>query len=154
MRWTPALAPILAAVCATSALAAESPIRASHAWTRPAAAGGNAAGYVTLINAGGPDALVSAASPIAQQVELHTSSMAGGVMRMGAEAAAPIAAHGQLSLAPGGRHLMFIGLKRPLHLGDHAPAILAFKSGATVKVDFMVTAAAPDGEMQPMPGMH
>jgi copper(I)-binding protein len=143
-----------ALLAAAGAQAAPAPIAASQAWTRPAAAGGNAAGYVTLVNHGGPDLLIGAESPLAQRVELHTSSMTGGVMRMGAEAATPVPAHGQVSFAPGGRHLMFVGLKRPLRVGERAPATLRFKNGGRLKVEFVVATNAPAPEMGHLPGMH
>jgi copper(I)-binding protein len=154
MKTAAALAPLLVAALAAGAHAAPGSISAQKAWTRPAAPGGNAAGYVTLVNAGGGDTLAAAASPAARQVVLHATSMAAGVMRMGAEAPAPIPAHGELSLEPGGRHLMFIGLKHPIRPGERVPATLRFGSGATLKVEFAVTAGAPDGAMGHMAGMH
>jgi len=40
--------------------------------------------------------------------------------------------------APNGRHLMFIGLKKPLRPGDRVPATLRFASGARLNVAFVV----------------
>jgi copper(I)-binding protein len=153
MKHVPALVASLLLAAAGGA-AANSPIAATAAWSRPATAGGNAAGFLTLVNRGGADVLTGAESPLAARVELHASSMSGGVMRMGAEAAVPIPAHGQATFAPGGRHLMFVGLKRPLHVGDRAPATLTFKSGARLKVEFVVAAGAPEPDMGHMHGMH
>ena len=80
-------------------------------------------------------------------------------MRMAPEARVPVPAGGQVSFAPGGRHLMLIGLKRPLKLGDKVPATLKFASGANLRVEFVVQAQAPAGgmghmkDMERMPGM-
>ncbi|MDB5447770.1 MAG: hypothetical protein JWQ97_3087 [Phenylobacterium sp.] len=145
------------AASATGAHAAEAGVAAIHAWSRPAAAGSNGVGYLTLVNHGKADALVAADSPLAQRVELHASSMAGGVMRMAAEPSTPLPAHGQVSFAPGGRHLMFVGLKRALHVGDQVPATLRFQSGLRLHVKFAVAAGAPEAPMAPMapmPGMR
>jgi copper(I)-binding protein len=127
-------------------------IEAVKPWSRPAAAGGTGVGYLTLVNHGKADALVGAESPDASSVEMHASSMAGGVMKMTPEARTPLPAGGQVSFAPGGRHLMLIGLKRPLKVGDKVPTTLKFASGASLKVDFVVQAQAPAASGH-MPGM-
>ena len=153
----PAAAALLLAAAPLAARAAD--IEAVKPWSRPAAAGGTAVGYLTLVNHGAPDALVGAESPDAARVEMHASSMAGGVMKMTPETRTPIPAKGRVSFAPGGRHLMLIGLKRPLKVGDKVPATLKFASGASVKVDFAVQAQPPMGGgdssgMDHMGGVH
>jgi copper(I)-binding protein len=152
--------PLAAAlVLAASPLAAHAAgVEAVQPWSRPAAVGGTGVGYVTLVNHGKADALVGAESPDAASVEMHASSMAGGVMKMAPEARTPIPAGGRVSFAPGGRHLMLIGLKRPLKVGDRVAATLKFASGATLKVGFVVQAQPPvaSGQasgMSHMPGM-
>ncbi|HKR86785.1 MAG TPA: copper chaperone PCu(A)C [Phenylobacterium sp.] len=155
----PAAAAALVLVAAPLGAARAAEIEAVRPWSRPAAVGGTGAGYVTLVNHGkSADALVGAASPDAAKVEMHAARMAGGVMKMTPEAQTPIPANGQVSFAPGGRHLMLVGLKRPLKIGDKVPATLKFASGATLKVDFVVQAQAPaaSGHMRGtdhMPGM-
>jgi copper(I)-binding protein len=114
-------------------------------WSRPAAAGGTAVGYLTLVNKGPADALVAAESPVAQKVEMHASSMAGGVMRMSRELRVDIPAGGQVSFAPGGRHLMLIGLKKAFRQGDRAPLTLRFASGARLTTELAVSPTAPTG---------
>lgn len=132
------------AVVAAPAAAKDAGIIAREAWSRPAAAGGNAAGFVTLVNPGRTsDAVVGAESPLASRVELHASSMAGGVMRMAAEPQVAVPARGQAVFAPSGRHLMFVGLKRPLKSGDRLPATLRFASGQRLAVEFAVSATPP-----------
>lgn len=151
-------------LAAAPALAAEG-LQVETAWSRPAAAGTTGAGFFTLVNHGKADALVGAESPLAQKVEMHASKMTGGVMSMSAESRVPVPAGGQVSFAPGGRHLMLVGLKKPLRAGDHVPATLRFESGKTLKIEFAVSPTAPQaaGHMQhmdhmsgmgDMPGMH
>ena len=116
-------------------------------WSRPTPPGApTAAGYLTVTNTGhAPDALVSASSPEAAGLELHQSSMAGGVMRMRAVPEGVVIAPGQtVKLEPGGYHLMFMGPKKPFAIGDHVPATLRFRRAGAVKVEFYVQAAAPD----------
>jgi copper(I)-binding protein len=149
MKAVLAAAALFAAAAAPAVAATPALLQAVQPWSRPAAAGGNGAGYLTLVNRGKTaDALVGVESPAAQKVEMHASSMAGGVMKMSQEARVPLPAGGQVVFAPGGRHLMLIGLKKPLKTGDKVPATLRFASGQQLKVDFAVSATAPAGAAQ------
>ncbi|CAN7190238.1 copper chaperone PCu(A)C [Phenylobacterium sp. LjRoot219] len=148
MKAALAAAALFAAAAAPAVAASPVLLEAVQPWSRPAAAGGNGAGYLTLVNRGKADALVGAESPVAKKVEMHTSSMSGGVMKMSQEQRVPLPAGGQVSFAPGGRHLMLLGLKRPLKTGERVPATLRFASGQQLKVDFVVSPAAPSGAHQ------
>ena len=135
---------LAAALVLFPAIASAAPaLQAEQPWSRPAAAGGTGVGYVVLVNKGPADALVGAESPLARKVELHNADMSGGVMRMKPEARVALPAGGQATFAPGGRHLMFMGLKKSLKQGDRVPATLHFASGAHLKVDFLVTPTPP-----------
>ncbi len=114
-------------------------------WSRPAAANGNGGGFMTIVNRGaGADALVAVETPAARKTEVHRSSTAGGVMKMERQdAGVAIPAGKQMAFAPGGYHVMFLGLTKATKLGDKIPATLVFKSGAKLKVEFQVAAAAP-----------
>jgi copper(I)-binding protein len=128
---------------ATSAQAA-APLTVSGAWSRPAVAGTNGVGYLVVANSGKtPDALVRVETPLAAKVEMHSSSMAGGVMSMKPETRVAVPAGGQAAFAPGGYHLMLIGLTRTLKAGDQVPATLIFASGARAPVSFKVAISAP-----------
>jgi periplasmic copper chaperone A len=142
------LAPVLMlAVCAAAAHAAEPAVEVSQAWSRPAAAGGVGAGFMTLSNpTRKADALVAVESPIARTVEMHRSTQQGGVATMGRVSRIEAPAGGNVTLAPGGYHLMFVGLAKPLKAGESFPATLVFASGARVRVTFRVGVAAPAAE--------
>jgi periplasmic copper chaperone A len=122
-------------------------------WSRPAVAGTTGIGYMVLANHGASaDALEKVESPLAARVEMHSSSMSGGVMTMQREDRVPVPAGGRATFGPGAYHLMLIGLTRTLKAGDQAPATLSFASGAKVKVVFQVTdgsAPAPMAGMKP-----
>jgi copper(I)-binding protein len=153
-RMKPALAAVaLIFAAAQPAFALAAPVEAVRPWSRPAAAGGNGVGYLTLVNHGKADTLTGVETPVAQKVEMHASSMAGGVMRMSQEQSLPLPAGGQISFAPGGRHLMLIGLKTSLKSGDRAPATLHFSSGEQLKVEFIV-GVAPAAAMPDHMDMH
>jgi periplasmic copper chaperone A len=130
--------------------AASGAISVAGAWSRPAAAGVNGAGYLTIVNAGRtPDTLVAVSSPVAARVTLHATKMSGGVMSMRPLADLAIPAGSTVALAPGGRHLMLEGLKRPLKVGDRFPVTLSFVHAGRMTVTFAVRAGA-----DPMAGMH
>lgn len=134
-----------ALLMAASSAAAQQPaaLEVIQPWSRPAAAGQTGAGYLTLMNRGKADALVGVETPVAAKAEIHTSTSAGGVMRMSREARTPVPAGAHVVFAPGGRHLMFMGLKKPLRVGERVPATLRFASGAVVRTEFVVQTAAP-----------
>ncbi len=77
------------------------------------------AAFLVIKNATDFDrAVVSAESDIADKVEMHTHLHENGVMKMRQVDKIEIPAGGQTILKPGGFHLMLIGLKRPLDLGQ------------------------------------
>ena len=145
--------------CALAAIAAPAVARPAgpevrEPWSRPAAAGTTGAGYFTLANRGAkPAVLVKVESPLAVRVEMHSSSMAGGIMRMAPETRVTAPPAGEVVFAPGGRHLMFVGLKRALAPGDRLPATLVFADGRRLKAEFAVgTGLGPpsrDGAARP-----
>ncbi|HEX3363671.1 copper chaperone PCu(A)C [Phenylobacterium sp.] len=128
---------------ATSRIRLTGAVVVQDAWARPAQAGASA-GYLTLRNAGArPDRLMGAASPWVERVELQTITTTGAVVRMrpvvgGLE----IGPAGTLKLAPGGYHLMLLGLKRQLAPGDRLPMTLQFETARPVKI-YLAVGAPP-----------
>ena len=132
---------LMAMAVATSAQAAPT---VQAAWSRPAAQGMTGVGFMTLTNPGAkPDALVAVQSPAARAVQIHQSSLTGGVASMRPVRSVPVPPGGQVALAPGGYHLMFLGLAKAQKIGDSLPATLIFASGARAKVLFVVRLAPP-----------
>lgn len=125
-------------------------IEVAQPWSRPAAAGTNGAGFFTVTNKGkAADTLKSVETPAAKKVEIHKTSMANGVMSMQRlDAGLPLKPGESVTFAPGGYHLMLIGLSKATKAGDVIPATLVFASGARLKVEFPV-GAGPNA----MPGM-
>lgn len=136
---------VMAALPASAATYRLGSLEAAGPWSRPAAAKMNGAGFVNLTNRGkAADRLMAVESTAARKVELHRSSMANGVASMQRQDQGIALPAGQtVTLAPGGYHVMFIGLARTLKTGDKVPATLVFQSGAKLKVEFAVGAGAP-----------
>lgn len=123
-----------AATGATSALTLADP------WVKAAASGMTAA-FGTLRNTGGADVVVTAASTrVASAVELHeTVKGADGAMTMRPkEGGFTVPAGGEVELAPGGNHLMIMGLKSPLAAGETVPLTLTLADGGTIRVEAVV----------------
>lgn len=120
-----------------------------HPWSRATPPGAKVAGgYLTIKNSGGePDRLVSIASDVSQKAEVHEMAVKDGVMTMRKlDNGLDIPANGKAELAPGGYHLMFIGLNRQPKQGEKFAATLTFEKAGPVTVEFNVEAvggAAP-----------
>jgi copper(I)-binding protein len=140
------------ALVAPAALAAAPAVDVTQAWSRPAVAGGTGGGFMVLSNHGKTaDALVKVESPAAREVQIHESSTAGGMSSMRPLARLAVPAGGSVAFAPGGYHLMFVGLKKPLNVGDSLPATFTFASGAkvTARVRVQVTPPLPATHSHP-----
>lgn len=101
------------------------------------------AGYLTIANrADADDSLVAVTSPRASRVEIHEMTMDAGVMRMRQTPELIVPAHGEIELAPGGRHLMFYGVSQPFVAGETIPVRLTFESAGDVEVAMPVRRSA------------
>lgn len=129
-------------------------IEIGHPWARPTVAGQRSGGaFLSLTNRGtAAERLVFVASPAATSVELHTMTMDGDVMRMRQVGAIDIPPGQSVRLHPGGMHVMFMGLKAPLQVGQSVPLTLRFERAGEVTVEVKVevpkapAAAAPHGD--------
>lgn len=122
---------------------AASPITIERPWARASAPGQTVGGgFMTILHQGATeDRLVSATTPIARDVQIHTMNMDGGVMRMRpVEGGLAIPAGGRVVLQPGGLHLMFMELSAPLVAGSTFPVTLRFANVGDIKVEFNVEA--------------
>ena len=117
-------------------------------WSRETAPGAKiGAGYLHIVNRGKvADRLMVASSPVSGKVEIHTMSMDGGVMRMRPlPNGIAIPANGSATLKPGGNHIMFIGLKKPLKRGGTFPVTLRFEKAGLVTANFTIMPVAATG---------
>jgi copper(I)-binding protein len=132
---------LAALVLAPAALAAPPPagLVVSHAWMRFLIRARPAAGYFTLRNtSGAARELVGAASPGCGSLMLHQSQTTGGIDRMVMVKELPVPAHGAVTFAPGGYHLMCMDAKPAIKPGGKVPVTLSFKDGTQVIAEFAV----------------
>jgi copper(I)-binding protein len=140
---------------ATPALAQESPIHVADAKARPTAPGGTGVVYMTVMNHGAADDdLTGLSTPIADKAEMHRSMDTNGVSHMEPVADLPLKAYGAVDFGPGGLHVMLMGLKQPLKIGDSFPLTLTFAKAGQVTVTVSVQQIkAKTKPMDAMPGM-
>jgi copper(I)-binding protein len=136
-------------------------IEIHHPWTRPAKAGMNGVGYLTLVNVGAkPVRLLMVQSPAARAVTLHQTSVEGGVSSMREVTdGLRIEPGARVAFAPGGYHLMLMGLTRAQAPGGKVPLTLVFDGGRRIRIELAVESGAPKAgagpaAADPMAGMH
>ncbi|NOT39654.1 MAG: copper chaperone PCu(A)C [Alphaproteobacteria bacterium] len=124
----------------------EGTIKIEHPRAAPTPAGAKTgAAYMEIVNNGkAPVEIKSLSTPIAEAVEVHTVTMTGEIMRM-----RPVEL--PISIAPGeslklskDRHIMLIGLKKPLVEEDMVPFKVEFANGKTMEFDLYIEGDAED----------
>ncbi len=118
-------------------------IEAHDFWARAALKDGNSAAYMLLHNhTQAEDALIGASSDVAASVEIHLSQMkADGTMEMIPQEAIVVPADGEVELKPGSYHVMLIGLKNDLNVGDEITLTLHFKNHEDITLTIPVMEA-------------
>lgn len=96
-------------------------------WVRATVPQQTATGAFMRLTASRDLRLIGARSDVAQNTEVHEMAMQGQMMRMRQIAALPLPRGQAIALAPGGYHVMLIGLKRPLSAGERVTLTLVFE---------------------------
>jgi periplasmic copper chaperone A len=123
-------------------------VTVAHPWARatPGGATVGAAFMEIRTEAGVTDTLVSATSPVAGRVEVHTHTMEGDVMKMRRLEALQLKAGDSRVLKPMGDHVMLFDLKKPLKEGETVTLTLTFAKAGAIEVQGTVE---PAGAMGP-----
>lgn len=151
MRYRIAFLPLLAAALGlmlSAALPAQAhdftvgALKIDHPWARatPGQAKNGAAYMMIHSGEAADDRLVSAATDVAQRVELHNHMNVDGVMQMREVEGIDVPAGGMAALKPGGFHVMLMGLKAPLKEGESFPLTLTFEKAGSTTVEVKVEA--------------
>jgi copper(I)-binding protein len=145
------------------AVHAQGGIALTDVFTRAAGIGGVGGAFVTIANTSGvADRLTGVASPDAAKADLHESLIDNGIMKMRPVSGIDVPAGATVKLAPGGYHIMLMGLKHALVAGEAIQLTLTFaKAGPVTTTARILKAGAsiPAGHgmgghgMGQMPGM-
>ncbi|MDH0747112.1 copper chaperone PCu(A)C [Pseudomonas sp. GD03842] len=123
-------------------LSAMAQTRVEDPWVRTTVPGQPSSGAFMRITAQTDSRLLSVASPVASDVQVHEMSMSHDVMRMGPVDSVPLPAGKTVSLDPDGYHVMLMGLKGQIKEGDQVPLILTIESDGGVRETLQVSAPA------------
>jgi copper(I)-binding protein len=116
-------------------------VTVSEPWVRGTVPEQKASGAFMSLTSQTDSRLVQVQSPVAATVEIHEMKMDGGVMRMRPIADLALPAGKAVSLAPGGYHVMLIGLKQVLKPGDQVPLTLVVEGADKQRQQIEVKAA-------------
>ena len=156
-----ALAALFTALPGRHVQADDGPLTIKNAWIRPTPPGATVSAlYAEIANVGSADdRLLGASSPAARTLEVHESLSQAGMMQMRRlQQGLAVPAHGAVTLAPGGFHIMFIELAQPLAPGALVPVTLRFQRAGEISLvvrvgDVGAAGGAMHGAMQgTMPG--
>jgi len=139
-KFLSALTLMITIILTACAPASPAGIQVTDAWARPSPAGDMAAmgsvnggAFMTIRNGSNEaDTLLGAESPAARVVEIHQTVMNGDVMSMQPVQLLEIPAGGEVTLKPGGYHVMLIDLQQALTVGDTIEVTLIFQNAGRV----------------------
>lgn len=94
--------------------------------------------------------VVSASSPAAKVVELHTHTHENGMMKMRQIPQIDLPAGADATLKPGGLHIMLIDLTAPLATDKPVPVTIKFEDGSEKTMELPVKSVKPMGNMGQM----
>ena len=109
---------------------------------------------ITLTETGAGDTLIAVETTVADVASVHETIDDHGIMRMRSIGAVVLESGKPVTMQPGGRHIMLMGLKAPLKVGDRFNLTLKFEHAAPMTVTVLVEplGVAPVGAMPGMTG--
>ena len=135
---------VVALVVASPALAEES-IRVFDAWARATILVSRPGAAYLTIESAAEDRLLGVTTPVAGRVMIHAVEKDGDVSRMKHIETLELPAGERVTLAPGGMHLMLMGLQDKLSEGTTFPMTLSFENAGEITVEVSVLGIAAEG---------
>ena len=106
---------------------ADNVVQVSDAWVRETVPGQSVGAAYMRIHSTQRVELVRVHSGAARSAEIHQMSMENGLMKMRELKSVGIDAGREVALEPGGTHIMFVDMKRPLRPGEEVTLKLHFR---------------------------
>jgi copper(I)-binding protein len=114
-------------------------VEISDPWCRPSPNGAQAGACYLTVKSNVANRMTGVATPLAAHGMIHDMSMQDGVMNMAEiEGGLVLAANEEVKLAPGGKHVMLMGLTAPLVEGTAVPLTLTFEATPAMTVQAAV----------------
>ena len=115
--------------------------KVDDAWVRATVPSQSASGAFMTVTADTDSKLLSVASPVAKDVQIHEMSMKNDVMRMGPVKSVDLPAGKAVKLDPNGYHIMLMGLTGQLKEGESVPLTLTVENAKGEKETVEVKAS-------------
>lgn len=114
-------------------------VEISDPWCRPTPNGAETGACYLTVKSNVANTVTGVATPLAAGSMIHDMSMEGGVMKMAEMTGGlPLVANEEIKLAPGGKHIMLMGLTAPLVEGVTVPLTLTFEATPAMTVQATV----------------
>jgi copper(I)-binding protein len=114
-------------------------VEIKNAWCRPTPNGAQAGACYLDIKSSVDNRITGVATPLAAESAIHDMVMADNIMTMSEmDEGLPLEAGKSVQLAPGGKHLMLMGLTAPLAAGTAIPLTLTFSATPAMTVQATV----------------
>jgi copper(I)-binding protein len=124
---------------------AAAPLEVSDAWLRATPGTQVAAAYLTLTNRGTqPLTVTGVHCPLAEQAMIHETQLSGTTSTMRPRETVVVAPGSSLRFAPGGLHVMLVGLTHALQAGDEVPLEVLLSDGSRIAVTARVRPLVPE----------
>jgi copper(I)-binding protein len=102
-------------------------VEVKDAWVRGTVPAQKVTGAFMEITGKSAVRLLGVESPVASSVEIHNMTMQNGVMKMFQVDGVDVPAGRTVKLAPGGYHVMLMGLKQQMKAGERVPLKFTFE---------------------------
>jgi copper(I)-binding protein len=144
-RGTAAALLIALTILTGAAWADEAGIHVADAHARPTPPGiTSGVVYLVLMNHGSADDdLTGVSSPIAASAGLYRSAVESGALAGPPVSDFKIKANDGVTFKPDGPHIVLMGLKQPLRIGEMFPVTLTFAKAGPVEITVTVQALTP-----------
>ncbi|RJF91996.1 copper chaperone PCu(A)C [Noviherbaspirillum saxi] len=130
---------IFALLFTVGASSAFAEVSITDAWARATVPGQPVGAIYMKISSSTATRMVSAETDAAKQVQVHDMHMHDGVMRMREHGQLDVTPGQTVELAPGGKHLMLMGLTKPLVAGESVTVKMTFEDAKNKKSTSIVT---------------
>jgi copper(I)-binding protein len=122
------------------AFQASAQTKVDDAWVRATVPTQSASGAFMTVTADSDSKLLSVASPVAKDVQIHEMSMKNDVMSMGPVKSVDLPAGKAVTFDPNGYHVMLMGLTGQLKEGESVPLTLTVENAKGEKQTIEVKA--------------
>ena len=135
---------LVLSACSGGGADSDAAVRVTDAWCRPSPVGAQTGACFLKLRAKATETLTSVASPASSTVQIHSVTTEDGQMRMQEMTNGLALPAGQtVTLAPGGDHIMLMGLIDPLTEGEVVSLTLGFTNAEPMTVQAEVKPPPP-----------